>query len=761
MLINVTEDESRIAIVENQTLNELLIEHRTQEQIKGNIYHGVITQIQPSIQAAFVNYGLEKNGFLPYSDLNLNLFPPLRKNSNPNTIQSRLKAGQSLLVQVTRGEIEKKGAALSTNLNLPGRYMVFMPHSNQGGVSKRIEDLEERNRLKNFIVGIESEVNAVIIRTSGIGRDLQELKKDYTSLKRKWNTIENAYNNTKTSGLVYEEEDVIVRTIRDYFTNDIEEIWVDHPDAFQKALHFMKTDVPRKQKIVKLFVGNRSLFSTYSVERQVEQLTSRKIKLQSGGSIVIDPTEALVAIDVNSGKSTQENNLDSTALRTNLEAAQVISRQLKLRNLGGLVVVDFIDMESQDDRKKVEDVLIQAFSEDKAQHTIGEISQFGLLELSRQRMSAGISTTVESNCLACNGKGKIPTTLTSANSILRALRDAAADKLVRQIKAEIPLGVANHLHNNKREILNDLEMEFGIKILLTANPNIKSIHQISYHLIEETVSGVDSSQKKENQIKKPGQKKDVVSGSKDITSADLAETQIFSKQEVKKEVKSQPPIQEESGEGLAVKLHKGCLFGGINELKNQELKEVSDAFFNRIKGALEKLENISIDNKFLWPPAKNHILSTLDITDTAEIEAEEEQNITVNKNQESKKGNPKEKKAAPNVKSSKKEEDKIKSKNPKKKGNAQKEPTLKIKPVSKIDTEIISANKIVSSKKDTSLNKGNKSIESKNKKVSEINSGEFSKEEGVVAQRYFGIGSPIFLAFYLILTESDIPNLVI
>ena len=304
MLINESDDESRVAIVEDNLLQEMLIEHRTKEQIKNNIYKAKVVQIQTSLQAAFVDFGNKKHGFLPNSEINVSMLS--RRNVGSHApIQKKLKEGQSILVQVTKEAVDQKGAALTMNIMLPGRFMVLMPNSNKGGVSKKIDSAEERDRLKSFLSGIDAEKHAVIIRTAGQDRNLMELKKDYTVLKKTWEDVERNFDSLDGPGLVLDEPDVINRTLRDYYTEELSEVWVDHPETFQKVLQFLKQTSPRKQKDLKLFVGDRSLFSTYKIERQVEQLTSRNVNLKSGGSIVIDQTEALVAIDVNSGKSNQ------------------------------------------------------------------------------------------------------------------------------------------------------------------------------------------------------------------------------------------------------------------------------------------------------------------------------------------------------------------------------------------------------------------------------------------------------------------------
>jgi len=470
MLIMASENESRIAVVEDQLLQEMLIEHQSREQIKGNLYKARVVQIQTAVQAAFVDYGVKRHGFLPLSEV----CPELVEGQETG---ARLKVGQQILVQVTREEVDNKGAAMTMNVSLPGRFMVFMPYGNKGGVSKKIEDRDERDRLKGFLSGLENEDHAAIIRTAGTGRDLSELKKDYTSVKKHWESIFKEFSKVRGPALLKEEEDVVTRTLRDYYSEDINEVWVDNPMVFQKALDFIKMADPRRQKILKLYVGDRSLFSTYAIERQVEQLTSREVRLPSGGSIVIDQTEALVAIDVNSGRSNQERNVDDTATRTNLEAAEEVARQLRLRNLGGLVVIDFIDMDKDKSRELVERRITESMLRDKAQHKILPISNFGLLEISRQRMAVRISNVVESPCPVCAGKGMVPSQLAATNLVLRFIRELAAKGNAVRVHGALPLELTNHLLNERRKELTELEEEFGIEVSITADPSLHSFDE--------------------------------------------------------------------------------------------------------------------------------------------------------------------------------------------------------------------------------------------------------------------------------------------
>lgn len=655
ILINETDDETRVAIVEDSVLQEMLIEHRTIEQTKNNIYKGTVVQIQSSLQAAFVDFGNKKHGFLPSGEINASIYQ--RKGLHNNSpIQQKLKKGQPVLVQVTREAVDQKGAALTTNISLPGRFMVLMPNSNKGGVSKKIDDAEERERLKSFISAIDAEKHAVIIRTAGVGRDLVELKKDYTTLKKTWEEIHKTFKEQSKPSIILEEADVVTRTLRDYYTEEIEEIWVDNPETFQTALSFLKQVAPRRQKDLKLFISDRSLFSTYKIERQVEQLTSRDVKLESGGSIVIDQTEALVSIDVNSGKSNQEGDIDATALRTNLEAAKEIARQLRLRNLGGLIVVDFIDMDHDSARKKVEEELQNAMSRDKAQRKYNPISQFGLLEMSRQRLTVGISHTVESNCPVCNGKGRIPSLLASTNLILRSIREAASKGNLIQIEGVLPLELANHLLNERRQSITDLELEFGIDIILRGEPQMvvfnethlkptfeqkeKELESRSESTSQRESQKVDGDKKKPqhkekhtgkksesvDKTERPHEKRDASSVKKTApaevdtdgtekksgrsqTVSELpaveAEAVIEKPAIAQKQRREKPKAQKKPAPITNGSIHPSCLFLDIQELDAKELGDATVAFENRLKGKPDNQPPLIINQKYLWKNQKN------------------------------------------------------------------------------------------------------------------------------------------------------------
>ena len=626
MLINVVEDESRIAIIEDNILQEMLIEHRNKEQLKGNIYRGVVVQIQTSLQAAFIDFGEKKHGFLPNSDVNPALTGHKGKKVR-DTIQSKLKSGQSILVQVTREPVDQKGAALTTNISMAGRFMVLNPDSNKGGISKKIEDVEERDRLKSFISGIQSEEHSVIIRTAGFGRSLGELKKDYTNLKKSWETVDGNFKKSTGPALIKEEDDFVTRTIRDYYTEDIKEIWIDDPETFQKALSFFKEIIPQRQKDLRLYVDDRSMFSAYKVEKQVEQLTSREVRLKSGGSIVIDQTEALVAIDVNSGKSNQEKNNRATAFRTNLEAAEETARQLRLRNLGGLIVIDFIDMDDEKSKREVENRIREIMSRDKGHHAMNSISEFGLLEMSRQRLAAGISSTVENICPVCRGKGKIPSLLASTNLIIRAIREIAAKGNVERIEGELPLELSNYLLNDRRQAISDLEMEFGITVSLRGDPKITTFSEKFFRTyfhgkvseaieMDQQIDVPNQQPKRNKNTKREKSKSDEFPKTEESVKKEAATTsenrnenkplkhQKSPNDEKPKRVDNDNKETKETTQNdldhSEPSIHKGCLFEKVFALSDDELKEVTTSFENRMKGKISNQVPTKINDEFLW-----------------------------------------------------------------------------------------------------------------------------------------------------------------
>jgi ribonuclease E len=482
MLVNVHEDETRIALVEEDILVGLHVQQTDRERKVGNIYRGRVVKINPAFQAAFVDYGEPRNGFLSISDVNFNLHRPREGEKGRPKIQNVLREGQPVMVQILKEGMSNKGSALTTFISLAGRYMVMSPNSDRSGVSRKIEDPDTRRRLKDVMEALTGgEELGVIIRTAGIDQPAAELKKDLETLRKEWKAIQTKHEKTRKAGLLYQEPSPIVRVLRDYFSDSVQEVWVDDAQGFQEALGYFKSTLPKYQKRLKLYVGDKSLFSAHRIEEQIEALDSAKVPLKSGGSIIIESTEAMVSVDVNSGRSNQSQDIEDTALRSNSEAAEEIARQLRLRNLGGLIVIDFIDMMQAKNRKAVEKRLADALKDDKARTTLGSISQFGLLELSRQRIDMELSRGLRVQCPSCGGTGRIPTVNSSANNVLRKIRELAATGQYREVHGEMPLDAANFLLNDKREALRDLELEFEIALKLEVDPDLPPGHPISLH----------------------------------------------------------------------------------------------------------------------------------------------------------------------------------------------------------------------------------------------------------------------------------------
>lgn len=477
MLINVAdEEESRVAIVEDGTLEEFTIETASKEQIKGNIYNGVIVKVEPSLQAAFVDYGGNRHGFLPIGEVHARWFNDDGKAAEDRErrprIQDVLQRNQRVIVQVVKEELGTKGASLSTYVSLPGRYLVLMPDSEtSGGISRKIEDEEERRKLKEIVTQLEPPPNmGIIVRTAGLNRNKAELQRDMAYLQRLWASIEDKSQQSPAPALIYREQDLVIRSIRDYFTPDIQEVLVDDREVYYRARDFFQAVMPRYHGRVKLYREKKPLFAKYQLEEQLETVYSHKVNLKQGGSIVIDQTEALVAIDVNSGRATREKTIEETAFKTNMEAAQEIARQLRLRDLGGLIVIDFIDMRNVKHNQEIEKTLRQAVKRDKARTQVARISQFGLLELSRQRLKPTILEGNYQSCPHCEGSGLIRSTVAFALSVLRRIRAEAAKDTLATVNAQLPMDVAFYLLNQKRKEIAQLEEEYNLTLNLVGNP---------------------------------------------------------------------------------------------------------------------------------------------------------------------------------------------------------------------------------------------------------------------------------------------------
>ena len=475
MLFNATQpEELRVAIVNGQTLVDLDIESISKEQRKSNIYKAIITRIEPSLEAAFVDYGCERHGFLPFKEISSSCFEEDINTSN-NRIQDLIHEGQELIVQVDKDERGNKGAALTTYISLAGRYLVLIPNNpNSGGVSRRITG-EERNDLREVIAKLDvPEGMSIIARTAGIGRSAEELQWDLNYLTQLWHAIEEAANNQDGVFLIYQESSLVIRAIRDYFNQEIGEILIDSRDIFEQASQFMAHVMPANVSRLKFYHDDVPLFSRFQIEHQIETAYSRQVSLPSGGAIVIDHTEALVSVDVNSARAIRGSDIEHTALNTNLEAADEIARQLRLRDLGGLIVIDFIDMDVQRNQREVEARLHEALRQDRARIQVGKISRFGLLELSRQRLRPSLGESNYIPCTRCSGTGFIRGTDSSALHVLRIIQEEAMKENTSALHVQLPVDVATYLLNEKRAEIFDIEMRQRINVILIPNIHIET-----------------------------------------------------------------------------------------------------------------------------------------------------------------------------------------------------------------------------------------------------------------------------------------------
>ncbi|MDO9227685.1 MAG: Rne/Rng family ribonuclease [Pseudomonadota bacterium] len=472
MLFNATQaEELRVAIVEGQKLVDLDIESANKEQRKSNIYKAIVTRVEPSLEACFVNYGAERHGFLPFKEIaRSSLRGAEGGDFSRGKIQDFLKEGMELVVQVEKDERGNKGAALTNFISLAGRYLVLMPNNPRGGgVSRRIEG-EERNELRDALAQLDVPAGMSLIgRTAGIGRNVEELQWDLNYLLQLWNAIDGASQGQSGAFLIYAESSLVIRAIRDYFTADIGELLIDEPAIYEQARQFMAHVMPGTVNKVKLYSDPVPLFSRFQIEHQIETAYSRGVPLPSGGSIVIDHTEALVAIDVNSAQATKGADIEQTAFNTNLEAADEVARQLRLRDLGGLVVIDFIDMENQKNQREVEDRLRDALHHDRARIQTGKISRFGLLELSRQRLQPSLGETSYITCPRCSGTGHVRSTESFALHLLRMLQEESMKENTGAVHVQVPVDVATFLLNEKRHDILAIEARHRVEVMLIPN----------------------------------------------------------------------------------------------------------------------------------------------------------------------------------------------------------------------------------------------------------------------------------------------------
>ena len=476
MLFNATQaEELRVAIVDGQNLLDLDIETLGKEQRKGNIYKGIITRIEPSLEACFVDYGTDRHGFLPFKEVSRSYFRDYE--GGRARIQDVLKEGMEVIVQVEKDERGNKGAALTTFISLAGRYLVLMPNNPRGGgVSRRIEG-EERQELKAAMAELDIPNGmSIIARTAGIGRSAEELEWDLNYLKQLWQAIEEAGKAHHDPYLLFMESSLLIRAIRDYFRPDIGEILVDNQEVYDQVAEFMSYVMPSNVGRLKLYQDHTPLFSRFQIEHQIESAFSRSVSLPSGGAIVIDHTEALVSIDVNSARATRGSDIEDTAFKTNMEAAEEVARQMRLRDLGGLVVIDFIDMENPKHQRDVENVLRDALKKDRARVQMGKLSRFGLLELSRQRLKPALGESSHVACPRCAGTGVIRGIESTALHVLRIIQEEAMKDNTGEVRAQVPVDVATFLLNEKRAELFAMEERLDVNVVLIPNIHLENPH---------------------------------------------------------------------------------------------------------------------------------------------------------------------------------------------------------------------------------------------------------------------------------------------
>jgi len=479
MLFNATQaEELRVALVDGQSLYDLDIESTTRESKKSNIYKGRITRVEPSLEAAFVDYGAERHGFLPLKEISRMYFKEgvdLR-NGRVN-IRDAINENQEVIIQVSKEERGNKGAALTTFISLAGRYSVLMPNNPRaGGVSRRIEG-DERNEARDALSQLDIPKDmGLIVRTAGIGKSVEELQWDLDYLLHLWTSIDNASQDRDAPFLIYQESNIITRAIRDYFRNDITEVIVDDSAMYEKTREFMSQVMPHNLHKIKQYTDPVPLFTRYQIESQIESAFQREVRLPSGGAIVIDHTEALISIDINSSRATKGADIEETALNTNLEAADEIARQLRLRDIGGLIVIDFIDMSPSRNQREVENRLREALKIDRARVQVGRISRFGLLEMSRQRLRPALGESVQLVCPRCSGQGTIRGVESIALSILRILEEEAMKENTARVIAQMPVEVATFLLNEKREMISNVEQRQKVHIIVVPNTELTTPH---------------------------------------------------------------------------------------------------------------------------------------------------------------------------------------------------------------------------------------------------------------------------------------------
>jgi len=477
ILINaVQKEEVRVAMVDGQQLYDLDVEVPSREQKKSNVYKGKITRVEPSLEACFVDYGAERHGFLPFKEVSRMYFTEeAQKSSGRPDIRTAIKEGQEVVIQVEKEERGNKGAALTTFISLAGRYLVLMPNNPRaGGVSRRIEG-EDRNLIREALSQLEIPNGmGLIVRTAGVGRNSEELQWDLDYLLQLWTAFEKAAAERPSPFLIYQESDVTTRALRDYFRSDISEVLIDSKEVYEQAMDFVEQVMPNSVNKIKYYEDTVPLFNRFQVENQIESAYRREVTLPSGGAIVIDHTEALISIDINSARATKGSDIEDTATNTNLEAADEIARQLRLRDLGGLVVIDFIDMMNNRNQRAVENRLNNAVQVDRARVQIGRISRFGLLEMSRQRLKPSLGESTQIVCPRCTGQGTIRTVESLSLSLVRIIEEEALKSGTARVDIQVPVDVATYILNEKRQAIAETEKQTGVHVLIVANPTLET-----------------------------------------------------------------------------------------------------------------------------------------------------------------------------------------------------------------------------------------------------------------------------------------------
>ena len=477
ILINAAQkEEIRVAMVDGQQLYDLDVEVPSREQKKSNVYKGKITRVEPSLEAAFVDYGAERHGFLPFKEISRSYFSEEALQGQGRTdIRTAIKEGQEVVIQVEKEERGNKGAALTTFISLAGRFLVLMPNNPRaGGVSRRIEG-EDRDLIRDALSQLEVPNGmGLIVRTAGVGRNVEELQWDLDYLMQLWDAFVKATESRPAPFLVYQESDVIIRALRDYFRDDINEVLVDSPEVYETAKQFIEQVMPNRVRKLKLYQDTVPLFNRFQIENQIESAYRREVVLPSGGAIVIDHTEALVSIDINSARATKGGDIEETATNTNLEAADEIARQLRLRDIGGLVVIDFIDMMASRNQRAVENRLRDAVKLDRARVQLGRISRFGLMEMSRQRLKPSLGESTQIVCPRCSGHGTVRTVESLSLSLVRIIEEEALKENSGRVDVQVPVDVATYLLNEKRAAIAEVEKQTGVNVMVIANLSLET-----------------------------------------------------------------------------------------------------------------------------------------------------------------------------------------------------------------------------------------------------------------------------------------------